>query len=153
MAEATKQSQTETKIIETPTGDVHVTQPKGKQRHGVTILLEPDELVREQVGGFANFLREYAVVGLAIGFVVGQQANAVMKQLVDSFVKPWVAVLFGDDLNKRVAVLHHGTAPVPLPWGAFIYSFIDFFFVVVAIYVVIKLFRLDKLKKRTKKRK
>jgi len=153
MTDTPKPSETQTKVVETKNGEVKITQPKGKHHSGITVLLDSDEVLKEQVGGFANFLREYAVVGLAIGFVVGQQANAVMKQLVDSFVKPWVAVLFGDDLNKRTAVLHHGSTPVPLPWGAFIYSFIDFFFVVVAIYVVIKLFRLDKLKKRTKKRK
>jgi hypothetical protein len=39
----------------------------------VTILDEPDEVVKRQVGGFVHFMREKAVVGLAVGFIVGQQ--------------------------------------------------------------------------------
>jgi large conductance mechanosensitive channel len=137
----------QTKVIETKDGTVKISHPKGKH-HGITVLLEPDDLVREQVGGFANFLREYAVVGLAIGFIVGQQANAVVKQLVASFVEPWVEVLFGKNLGSRAATLHHGHTPVLVPWGAFVYAIIEFFFVVVSIYVVVKLLRLDKLRKK-----
>jgi large conductance mechanosensitive channel len=135
----------QTKVIETTDGTVRISNPKGKHR-GITVLLDSDDIVREQVGGFANFLRDYAVVGLAIGFVVGQQANTVVKQLVDSFVKPWVEVLFGDDLSNRAFTLHHGSTPVHFPWGAFLYVLVEFFVVVVGIYVVVKLFRLDRLK-------
>jgi large conductance mechanosensitive channel len=125
---------------------------RGNHRKGVTVLLEPDELVREQVGGFTNFLREYAVVGLAVGFIVGQQANAVMKQLVTSFIDPWLQVLFGPGLNTRTAFVHHGETPIEVPWGAFVYSFIEFLLVAVTIYLIVKLFRLDKLKKQKEKK-
>jgi large conductance mechanosensitive channel len=135
----------QTKITENKDGSIKVTQPGGKKHH-VTVLLEPDDLVREQATGFANFLREYAVVGLAIGFIVGQQANAVVKQLVASFVEPFIQVLFGKDWNHRVATVHHGGEPIQIAWGVFLYTLIEFFFVVIAIYIVIKLFRLDKLK-------
>ena len=143
---------TQTKVTQSKDGAVQVSHPHAKH-HGISALLEPDDLVREQVGGFADFLREYAVVALAIGFIVGQQANAVVKQLVDSFIKPGVEVLFGDDLSKRTATFHHGAEKVPMPWGAFLYTAIEFLFVVVAIYVMFKLFRLDKLKKVEKGKK
>jgi large conductance mechanosensitive channel len=143
----------QTKVIEDEKGDVKVIQPKGHKHHGVTVLLDSDEIVREQVGGFAKFLREYTVVGLAIGFIVGQQANTLVKQLVATFIEPWVEVIFGEDLSKKVATLHHGHTPVEVPWGAFLYSVVEFFFVVIGIYLVFKLFRLDKLKKKAKKKK
>jgi large conductance mechanosensitive channel len=137
----------QTEIVETKNGNIKVVQPKDHKHTGITVLLDSDDIVKHQVGGFANFVREYAVVGLAIGFIVGQQANAVVKQLVASFVEPWVQVLFGTDWNHRAATLHHGTEVVKVPWGAFLYTMIEFFFVVISIYVVVKLFRLDKLKK------
>lgn len=139
---------TETKVAESENGDIKVVQPKGNKHHGVTVLLDSDDIVREQVGGFANFLREYAVVGLAIGFIVGQQANVVAKQLVVSFIQPWVQVLFGKDWSSRSFTLHHGTEKVIFPWGAFVYGLIEFFFIVAVIYVLVKVFRLDKLKKK-----
>jgi len=148
MTDTQKPKQTETKVVQTASGEVRVTQPKGQRHHGVTVLLDSDDILREQVGGFTNFLREYAVVGLAIGFIIGQQANAVVKQLVVSFVQPWLQMLFGKDLGKRTATIYHGTTPIAVPWGAFVYTFIEFLFVAVTIYVVVKLFRLDKLKKR-----
>ncbi len=138
----------QTKVVESADGSVHITQPKGREHHGVTILLDTDDVLKHQVGGFTNFLSEYAVVGLAVGFVVGQQANAIMKQLVASFVKPWVQVVFGEQLDNKVATLHHGTTPVPVPWGAFVYTLIEFLIVVIAIYLFVKLLRLDKLKKK-----
>jgi large conductance mechanosensitive channel len=148
MAETPKEApKTQTKIVQGPNGDIKVVQPKGHKHSGITVLLDSDDIVKHQATGFANFLREYAVVGLAIGFIVGQQANAVAKQLVVSFIQPWVQVIFGKDWSQRTAVLHHGSEQVLMPWGAFVYSLIEFFFVVAAIYLMVKLFRLDKLKK------
>ncbi len=152
MADQQKAKQTETRVVETAGGDVRITQPKGKRHNGVHILLEPDELVREQVGGFTNFLREYGVVALAVGFIIGQQANTVMKQLVNSFVQPWLQVVFGENLNSRHFTVHHGNAPIEVQWGAFVYTFIEFFFVAVIIYAVVKFFQLDKLKKQKGKK-
>jgi len=152
MANAEKPRQTETKVVETASGEIKITHPKGTRRGGVTVLLSSDDVLREQATGFTNFLRDYAVVGLAVGFILGQQANAVVKQLVASFISPWLEVLFGPDLSKHAATVHHGTTAISLPWGAFVYTIIEFFFVAVTIYVVVKLFRLDKLKKVKEKK-
>lgn len=141
-----QKSEGKTTIVATSEGVKVVT--RRHSRHGVDVLLEPDDLVREQAVGFTNFLREYAVVGLAAGFIIGQQANGVAKQLVDSFIQPWLQVLFGTRLSTRVAIVHHGQTPIKFAWGAFIYALIDFFFVVLIIYLVIKLLRLDKFKKK-----
>ncbi|HSX15641.1 MAG TPA: MscL family protein [Candidatus Saccharimonadales bacterium] len=125
-----------------------------KHHHGSpNLLLEPDDLLREQASGFANFLREYAVVGLAIGFVVGQQANMAIKQLVDSFISPWLQLIFGTDFNERATfTIHRGSERIPVAWGAFVYAFIEFVFVAISIYLVVKLLRLDRLKKDKSKK-
>lgn len=152
MAE-TEKAKTETQVVQTKDGEIKITQPKdGKKHQNITVLLgQPDDLVREQVGGFVNFLRERAVVGLAVGFIIGLQAQTLVKQLVDSFVTPLLNFWFGKDLADKQITLHNGTAPVPLTWGKFLYSFISFLFVVLFVYVVIKLFRLDKIDKPKKK--
>lgn len=145
MAEQTEQ----VKVTESKDGSVRVQQPKGKRHHGVTVLLDSDDIVREQVGGFKNFLQEYAVVGLAIGFIVGQQANKVAGALVSTFVDPVVKTWFGQNLSDRKAyILHHNGAGVALPWGSLVYALIEFFVVLIVIYLVIKLFCLDKFGKK-----
>jgi large conductance mechanosensitive channel len=134
-------------------GEVVIVDKHGKHHHGVAVLLDTDEVVREKVGGFADFLKEYAVVGLAVGFIVGQQANGVAKQLVDSFVDPFTKVWFGQGLSSRTATLHHGTTPVKVPWGLFVFTLLEFFIVLIVIYILIKSFKLDKFRKSDAKPK
>lgn len=107
----------------------------------------------ESAQGFIQFVREYAVVALAVGFIIAQQANTVIKQLVASFVDPWVQVLFGQDLSTRTALVHHGSDPIKVPWGLFVYDLIEFFFVLIFLYAFIKVFHLSNQKNKTKKKK
>lgn len=135
------------KITEYKDGTVTVVTNKGKHHRGVAMVLDTDDVLRDQVGGFANFLREYSVVGLAVGFIAGQQANGVVKQLVTSFVDPLTQVWFGQNLSSRVLHLHHGNKEVPVAWGQFVYLVIELLFVLLVVYLVVKLFKLDKLRK------
>jgi large-conductance mechanosensitive channel len=108
----------------------------------ITVLLDnPEDVVRDQVGGFVKFLREKAIVGLAVGFIIGQQAQAVIKQLVDSFINPVLSALIGKRLQEQTFTL----AGQKFTWGKFTYVLINFLFVLLAIYIIIKFFKLDKL--------
>jgi large conductance mechanosensitive channel len=137
----------QTKVVESADGSVHITQPKGKHNHGVTILLESDDVLRDQVGGFANFLRDYGVVGLAVGFIIGLQAQTMMKQFVDSFLTPLLNMWLGNNLSARSFSVGSGGDMVTFAWGKFLYAFINFLFVVLVIYLLVKIFKLDKLSK------
>ncbi|MBC7582109.1 MscL family protein [Aeromicrobium sp.] len=142
-----------TTTVATSNGSIRIVEPKpsAKRRASkpkvITIVSQTDDALLDQVGGFANFLREYGVVALAVGFIVGQQANAVVKQMVISFVDPLALVWFGQSLSGRAAHLHHNGMPVDVPWGQFVVTLLDFFLIVVVIYIVIKVFKLDRLKK------
>ncbi|HWT55695.1 MAG TPA: MscL family protein [Candidatus Microsaccharimonas sp.] len=136
-----------------PEQEVIVVDKHGKRHKGVAMLLETDDVVREQVGGFSRFLQDYAVVGLALGFIVGQQANGVVKQFVATFLDPLVEFLFGQDLSDRVAIVHHHQQAVKIPLGAFAYALLEFFFVLITMYAVIKLFKLDKFIAKKKKKR
>lgn len=123
--------------------EVHI--PKHSR---VAVLLEPDELFRHQAAGFVGFLQEYAVVGLALGFIVGQQANGVVKQFVASFVNPVFEMWFGQDLSTRTATIHHGHKAISMPWGQFVYVLLEFFFVLFLLYILIKMFGLSRFTKQ-----
>jgi large-conductance mechanosensitive channel len=103
------------------------------------------------VGGFADFLREYTVVSLAIGFVIATQVQGLVKQLVAGFVDPFSKLMFGTALSQRTFTLHWHTRAANFGWGDFVYGLIDFLIVLVVIYIFIKLFRLDKLNKPKQK--
>lgn len=103
------------------------------------------------VGGFVNFLRDYAVVGLAVGFVIGLQAQNLVKQLVTSFIDPAFNLLFGQALSQRDFVLEFHGRTASFSWGAFAYMLLNFLFVLAAIYAIVKIFKLDKLDRPSKK--
>lgn len=128
--------------------EVTVVDKHGKEHHGVAVLLESDDVLREKFGNFSKFLQEYAVIGLALGFIVGAPANEVVKQFVGTFLNPLVAILFGQDLSSRTATFHHGHSPVLVPWGGFVYALINFLFVLISIYAAVKLLKLDRYIKK-----
>jgi len=99
--------------------------------------------------GFVEFLREQAVVGLAIGLVLGTQAKQIVDSLTTNFINPIVGLLTpgNGDLAKKTFVIHHGAKLGTFGWGAFVSTLISFIIVAAVVYFVIKGLRLDKLDK------
>lgn len=102
------------------------------------------------VDGFIGFLRENAVVGLAVAFVIGAQVQVVVKQLIASFIDPLSQLLFGQALSQRAVALHYHGRTADFSWGSFVYVLIDFLFILLVIYLIIKILKLDKLDKPKK---
>ncbi len=132
-------------------GKIHVESLTGKNLHlpHVSVIDSADEVV----GGFVNFLREYSVVGLAIGFVIGLQAQTLVKQLVNSFIDPFFKLLFGKSLSQREVLLHFHAHSATFTWGAFAYALLNFVFILAVIYAIVKIFKLDQLDKVKKAQK
>ena len=133
------------------TGSILRMQSPNSQRHPKPkphIVVGTDQAV----GGFIEFLREHAVIALAIGFVIATQIQALAKQLIASFIDPSFKLLFGEKLSSRTFTLHfHGRA-ANFGWGSFLYGVLDVLFVLIAIYVVVKIFKLEKLENPKKKK-
>ena len=144
-----KKSEPDVTKVVTPSGTIRIETPAGSQvhdqrrKHTVIDLVTPDEFV----GGFVAFLRENAVVGLAVAFAIGSQAQSLVKTVVASFIDPTFTLLFGEALSKRTFALrfHHHLAH--FGWGSFVYGLLDFLFVLATIYAIVKLLNLDKLDK------
>lgn len=97
--------------------------------------------------GFVNFLREYTVVTLAVGFVIATQVQSLIKLFVAGFIDPLSKLLFGTALSQRTFTLHFHTRAANFAWGELMYGLIDFLFVLFVIFFIIKFFKLDKLNK------
>lgn len=114
-----------------------------------------DEVVSKRVTGsvtgFVDFLRERAVVGLAIGFVIGTQMQTVVKALIDSIITPLFQLLVpgNETLPDRIWSLRLGGHSADFKWGALVYALLNFLFVVLTIYIVLRLFKLDRLDKKS----
>lgn len=130
-------------------GPVRLETPKSQRGHKQSKTVIVKEII--PMGGFLDFLREHTVVTLAVGFAIATQAQTVIKQLIASFIDPLYGLLFSQKLSARVFTLHFRGRAEQFQWGQFVYTFIDFLFVLLAIYLVIKLFNLDKLEKHVEK--
>ena len=105
------------------------------------------------VGGFLSFLREHAIVSLAVGFAIATQVQAVVKQLIASFINPLFGLLYnGQQLNTLTLTLHWHGRVQQFGWGEFVYTLIDFLFVIAIIYIAIRIFHLDDLEKPKKEK-
>jgi large conductance mechanosensitive channel protein len=137
--------------VVTPGSTIRFEQPRSSRGHQQPkIVITPPAI--HPVSGFVDFLREHAVVSLAIAFVIGLQSQTLVKQLVSSFIDPLFKLLFGQTLSQRTFTLEwHGRA-VAFTWGAFAYALLDFIFVLGAVYAIVKLLNLDKLDKPKKKK-
>lgn len=113
-----------------------------------------DEVVSKgvtgSVDGFVTFIRERAVVGLALGFVIGSQLQAVVKSFNDNIVTPLFQFVIPNNKKLIDQTLHLrvGNHSADLVWGALAYALLNFLFVVLTIYVVLRLFKLDRLDKK-----
>ncbi len=152
MAAKTRTRQvSQTQAITTGT-TIRIEQPKSsrQQKPKITVVMAQEF---NPVGGFVSFLREHAIVGLAVGFAIATQLQAVVKQLIASFINPLYGLLFnGQQLSTLTVTLHWHGRQEQFGWGQFVYTLIDFLFVLAIIYFAIRTLHLDELDKPKKKK-
>lgn len=127
---------------------IHIESPHSEQHHHSRIYIAPEFIPGT---GFVTFLREHAIVGLAVGFVIATQVQSLVKLLVDSFLNPVTQLLFGSTLTSHSFHLTFHGRTVPFNWGQFAYGFLDFLFVLLTVYILVSMLKLEKLDKPKKK--
>ncbi len=95
---------------------------------------------------FMDFLNEYKVLGLAIAFIIGGAASALVKSLVDNIIMPFVGALIPGGA-WREATFSLGN--IVFGWGAFLGELINFILIAFVVFMIAKM--LLKEKKVTKK--
>ena len=55
-------------------------------------------------GEFMNFLKEYSIIGLAIGVIIGAKAGELVKSVVDGLMMPLVGLLLPSGDWQTLAV-------------------------------------------------
>lgn len=150
MAKRTRKTTDTTTLSVAPGSTVRLETPKSNRQRKPTVT----EIVVEAnpATGFVEWLRKNAVVGLAVGFVVGAQVQVLARQLIDSFINPLFILLFGQALTSRSFTVTFNGRTAVFTWGTFAYGLLSFLFVLLAIYVIIKVLKLDKLDKPKEKK-
>jgi large conductance mechanosensitive channel len=106
--------------------------------------------INKQVGGFGEFIREFGVVGLAIGFVFGAQVKTVVDSFTSSIINPLLGLILPGtgNLNQKTFTVNLFSKTAVFGWGNFVSTIISFVIVAIIIYATYKIFNLDKLAKK-----
>jgi large conductance mechanosensitive channel len=84
---------------------------------------------------FRDFLYEYKVIPLAIAFIMGIAATALIKSLVDNIIMP-IITAFVPGGAWKTATLTIG--PIVLSWGAFLGELINFIIIAFVVFIIAK---------------
>jgi large conductance mechanosensitive channel len=106
-------------------------------------------VAKNQAGGFATFIREQGVVGLAVGFILGAAVAKVITSLVNDIINPIIGGLMGRTESIKTAVWTVGSVQVAI--GSFIATLIDFMIIAAVVYFGVKILRLDRLDVKSEK--
>ncbi len=119
----------------------------GKTTKKEVVIVEHPHL--GPLAGFALFVREQGVVGLAVGLVLGSAVKSLVDSLVTNIVNPVLGVLLGGaNLANRGFCIQYSaadTCSANVSWGAFLSSGISFVVISAIVYFVVHGFKLDKL--------
>ena len=84
---------------------------------------------------FMDFLKEYNVIALAIAFIIGIAATAMVKSLVDNIVMPIITPFIpGGAWEQAVVTL----GPIVLKLGAFVGDLINFIIIAFVVFLIAK---------------
>ena len=89
---------------------------------------------------FADFLKKYQVIGLAVAFIIGLAATKLVTALVNDIVMPIIAVLVPGG-EWRTSVLQLG--PVKFMVGDFVGAVIDFLIIALVVFLIVKMLMKD----------
>jgi large conductance mechanosensitive channel len=87
------------------------------------------------ISEFKEFLTEYKIFALAIAFIIGVAATALVKSLVDNIIMP-ILTPFIPGGAWKTATLTMG--PIIITWGAFVAELINFTIIAFVVYLMAK---------------
>ena len=84
---------------------------------------------------FKEFLNEYKVVGLAVAFIIGVAATALVKSLVDNVIMPIITPFIPGGAWQTATF---SIGPIVIGWGAFLGQVINFVVIAWVVFLIAK---------------
>ena len=84
---------------------------------------------------FMDFLYEYKVIGLAIAFIIGVAATALIKSLVDNILMPIITFFIPGGAWQTASIT---IGSIVITWGKFLADLIYFIIVAFVVFIIAK---------------
>lgn len=104
-------------------------------------------ITKDKVNGFTEFIKTQGVVGLAIGFMLGDKIKNLVNSLVVDVLNPLLVAVSGSTGNIMDARVNLFGADIF--WGKFASNFLDFLIMAGFIYLIYRGLKLYKLEKNS----
>ena len=90
---------------------------------------------------FKSFALKGNVLDMAVGVIIGSAFSAIVKSLVDDIIMPLLGILLGQINISELAVTVPnplGGADVSLRYGLFLQNILNFIFIALAVFMIVK---------------
>ena len=88
------------------------------------------------ISEFKEFLNEYKVMGLAVAFIIGVAATALIKSLVDNIIMPLITPWIPGGAWQTATWT---IGKVVIGWGPFLAALINFVIIAIVVFLIAKL--------------
>jgi len=95
---------------------------------------------------FMDFIKEYKVIGMAIGIIIGLAATTLIKSLVDNVIMPIITPFIPGGAWQTATF---SLGPIVIGWGAFLAALINFLIIAWVVFIIAKkILREEKVSKK-----
>jgi large conductance mechanosensitive channel len=110
--------------------------------------MDKKKIIKKVVGQkdeFFDFIKDYNVIQLAIGVVLGNSAKSLVNAIVSDLIMPIISVVTpGGSWEQRIVTI----GPTQFNIGNLLSNVLDFFIVALVVYILVKkIFRINLEKK------
>ena len=103
-------------------------------------------MVKRYIGEFKDFIKEYAIIGMAIAFLMSSATKELVQSLINDIIMPLlIPVLPGEAWQEASFTL--GT--IVIRWGSFLSALINFAVLALIVFLIAKkILKEEKVKKK-----
>ncbi len=90
---------------------------------------------------FKSFALKGNVLDMAVGVIIGSAFSTIVKSLVDDIIMPLLGILLGQiNLSELAVTVPNplGGADVSLRYGLFLQNILNFIFIALAVFMIVK---------------
>jgi large conductance mechanosensitive channel len=103
------------------------------------------EYLKSPFLGFIEFIRQQGIVGLAVGFILGDSIKQVVSAVVTDLISPIIGLLLVYITGGNIEHASVQVGPVIFTWGHLVSTLIDFTVTAFVLYFIVKALKFDKL--------
>lgn len=103
-------------------------------------------MLKRQLQGFIDFIREQGFIKLAVAFLLGGSVSKMVTSLVTDIINPILSIFLGATSNLKD--MYWTIGDVKITYGNFLNNFVDFLTIALVIYFALNLVKIDRLDKK-----